>query len=75
MTGEITRALMIVNLHPLECLLGLWFESIPCVVQGTENAISNHPLLQCSVLNIELQNASRCVIRENLEKPAHLVGV
>jgi hypothetical protein len=45
----ITRTLTNGNL-----LLGLWFERIPGVVQGTENAISDHPLLHRGVLNIEL---------------------
>jgi hypothetical protein len=45
---------MIVNPHPLMRLLNLWFESIPCIVQGTKNTISNHPLFQCSVFNIKL---------------------
>lgn len=45
---------MIVNPHPLVRLLSLRLESIPSVVQGTKNTISNHPLLQCSVFNIKL---------------------
>jgi hypothetical protein len=53
--GTSTRSQMTVNLHPPVRLLGLWFESIPGVVQSTENAIRNHPLLHCSIFNIELQ--------------------
>lgn len=34
---------------------GLWFESIPRLVQCTENTISDHLLLKCSVFNIELR--------------------
>ena len=45
---------MIVNPHPLVRLLSLRLESIPSVVQGTKNTISNHPLLHCSVFNIKL---------------------
>jgi hypothetical protein len=48
-------AYLVMNLHPLMRLLSLWFESIPGIIQGAENAISNHPLLQRSLLNIELQ--------------------
>jgi len=55
MEGGITT-LVIMNLHPLVRLLGLWFEGIPGVVQSTEDAVSNHPLLHCSIFNIELQN-------------------
>ena len=50
---------MIVDLHPLVRLLGLWFEGIPSVVQSSEDAISNHPLLNCSIFNIELQKERR----------------
>lgn len=53
MEGGITT-LIIVNLHPLVRLLGLWFEGIPGVVQRTKDAISNHPLLHCSIFDIEL---------------------
>jgi hypothetical protein len=58
MEGGITT-LVIVNLRPLIHLLGLWFEGIPGVVQSTEDAISNHPLLHCSIFNIELQKKQR----------------
>lgn len=46
---------MIVNLDPFVRLLGLWLEGIPGVIQSTEDAVSNHPLLHCSIVNIELQ--------------------
>ena len=44
---------MIVNL--VSPSIRLWFEGIPGVIQSTEYAISNHPLLHCSIFNIELQ--------------------
>lgn len=73
MEGGITT-LMIVNLNPLVRLLGLWFEGIPGVVQCTEDTISNHPLLHCSIFNIELQRKSAhhppCI-----KGTAYLVGV
>ena len=51
-TGSgITRTLINGN---LDRLLVLWFERIPGVIQSTENAISDHPLLHRGVLNIEL---------------------
>ena len=59
-------------------LLDLWFESIPRIIQRTKNAISNHSLLQCSVLNIELGKNKRrqhTFGKQSTEKTAHLVRV
>jgi hypothetical protein len=74
--GEITT-LVIVNLNQSVRLLDLWFKGIPGVVQSTEYAISNHPLLHCSIFNIELQkgnNANQRVILYVLNEIGTLSG-
>ena len=35
-------------------LSSLWFESIPGLIQSTENAIGNHSLLQRGIFNVKL---------------------
>lgn len=78
MEGGITT-LAIVNIDPLVRLLILWFEGIPCVVQSTEDAISNHPLLHRSVFNTELQKKTTRISALSTmyycKEIAYLVGV